>query len=252
MKSIVRLLVLFFFAGTGLYSQANDLETLKNRFQTIFLAGQIQQWQPLVDSLRNEELNLEKEEVLLYGEYGLIGYYLGYGDRKRARKELDLYTEHVERCLEKYPRNATFLAFRAAVAGFSIWLSPLKALYLGVENQHYIDKSLEFDKNEPMPLFEYGNSLFFRPALFGGDKDKAIKLYTQVISMYQNDDPANWMYYHVRTWMGQVYTRMGEKEKARNIYQNILKDVPNYQWVRDELLPDLDKDKKRFFILNLE
>ncbi|MCF8360239.1 MAG: tetratricopeptide repeat protein [Prolixibacteraceae bacterium] len=252
-KIVSVLLLLLFFVLSAAKSYGETVEELKKRFQDIFLYGEISDWKPIVDSLRMETLSEEKDNVLLYGEYGLIGYYLGYGEKRKAREELEIYKNHVERCLRKNPYDATLLAFRAAHVGFSIWINPLKALFLGGESQYYVEESLKHRKDgEPMPLFEWGNTLFFRPALFGGDKDKALELYNTVTEMYENDDPNNWMYYHMRTWLGQVYTRMGDKDKAREIYKDILKDVPEYKWVKDELLPDLDKDKKRFTIINLE
>ncbi|MBN1926553.1 MAG: tetratricopeptide repeat protein [Prolixibacteraceae bacterium] len=235
-----------------LHGRSETLEILKKRFQDIFLTGEIHEWKGIIDSLRSVPLSEEKDDVLLYAEYGIIGYYLGYGEKQSAREQLAIYKEHVEQRLEENPRDATALAFRAAYIGFSIWINPLKALYLGGESQYYVEESLKYNNNEPMPLFELGNTLFFRPRLFGGNKEKAIELYKEVTEIYKNEDPYNWMYYHLRTWLGQVYARMGEKEKAREIYKDILKDVPDYKWVKNELLPDLDSEKKRFSIINLE
>jgi tetratricopeptide (TPR) repeat protein len=241
-------LSILLFANT---LNATNVEQLKCRFQQLFLVGEMKPWKELVDSLRNETLLPDEDEVLLYGEYGLIGYLIGKGEKKAARIELEKYEKHIAGQLKLYPKSSTLYAFKAASIGFNIWLQPMKAIYLGPSNKGAVDFAVMYHKNEPMPLFEWANSLYFRPSFAGGNKKKATELFNRSLEIYRKNDHCQWMYLNVYTWLGQVYARKGDKETARKIYQSILEEYPNYNWVKLELLPDLEKEKKRFSFLEL-
>ncbi len=51
------------------------------------------------------------------------------------------------------------------------------------------------------------------------------------------------MYYNVGAWLGQVYAKQGEKLKAEKILLQLLKDAPDFKWVKDDLLPALKPGK---------
>jgi len=239
--------ILFF----TLSSNADNAEQLKCRFQQLFLIGKMDPWKELVDSLRNEKLTVAEDEVLFYGEYGLIGYLIGKGEKKAARIELEKFETHIAEQLVMTPKNATLFAFKASSVGFNIWLQPLKAIYLGPSNKSAVDFAILYHKDEPMPIFEWANSLYFRPSFAGGNKKKATELFERTLEIYRKKDHCQWMYLNVYTWIGQVYARAGDKEKARKVYLSILNEYPNYNWVKTELLPDLDREKKRFSFLEL-
>ncbi|NLU37420.1 MAG: tetratricopeptide repeat protein [Bacteroidales bacterium] len=231
---------------------AQDVDSLKLRFQHLYLRGEMGPWKNLVDSLRAAKISEAEDDQLLYGEYGLTGYLIGKDEKALARKELDLFLEHVDSRLAKQPKNATLWAFKAATVGYAIGLQPFKAIYLGGDNKDAVDNAIKYHKNEPMPLYELANSLYFRPSFVGGDKKRAAELFEKSLEIYRKTDPNHWMYLNVYAWLGQVYARQGDKEKARKLYLQILAEYPDYVWVKNELLPDLDSDKKQFRFLELE
>jgi tetratricopeptide (TPR) repeat protein len=233
-------------------SYADNSVELKKQFKQLFLNGKMEPWKKLVDSLQNIPLTETENEVLLYSEYGLIGYLIGKGEKKQAKIELEKFKNHIADRLSLKPHDATLHAFKAASVGFSIWLQPWKAVYMGSENKSAVDNALLYHKAEPMPLFEWANSLYFRPAFVGGNKPKSVELFKRVLEIYKHSDHENWMYYNVYAWLGQVYARQGEKEVARQFYLEILKEAPGFNWVKNDLLPDLDREHKKFLFLELD
>jgi tetratricopeptide (TPR) repeat protein len=244
------LLIIFLFITV--FVQASNAEQLKCRFQQMYIHGEMNSWKVLVDSMRKTKITADENEVLLFAEYGLIGYLIGIEDKKSGRSELEKFEKHIDEGLKKQPQNASFYALKAASVGYRIWLQPYKAVYLGTDNQKAIDKALLYRKNEPLPLIESANALYFRPIFAGGDKKKAVNLYKQALEIYKKSDHCQWLYLHIYTWLGQYYAHKGDKTTARNLYNDILKEYPNYNWVKNELLPELEADKKRFLFLDIE
>jgi tetratricopeptide (TPR) repeat protein len=243
-------LFLFLFITVSLH--ASNTEQLKCRFQQMYIQGKMDKWKNLVDSLRKVQLTREEDEVLLFAEYGLIGYLIGIEDKKNGRIELAKFENHIDEGLKKQPQNGTFFAFKAASVGYHIWLQPYKAVYLGTYNQDAIDKALLYRRNDPLPLIESANALYFRPIFAGGNKKKAVDLYQKALEILRQTDHCQWMYLHIYTWLGQYYAHKGDKATARKLYNEILKEYPNYSWVKNELLPELDTEKKRFLFLDIE
>lgn len=235
-----KLYVLFFLLiCSSLFGQSNT--NLNCRFRQLFISGNMQTWAMLVDSLQNSTLSSVEDDILLFAEYGLIGYYLGQDRKSEAGVILKQFDQHLDKCLLTQPKNANYHAFKAAAYGFKIGLSPWKAPVLSVYHQYRIDKSFEFRRNEYLPLIEQGNSYYFRPRIVGGNKAKALIQYQKANHILQKQKECNWMFLSNTAWLGQVYTKLNMENEARLLYLNILKEVPNFKYVKEELLPQLER-----------
>jgi tetratricopeptide (TPR) repeat protein len=202
----------------------------------------MQSWELLVDSLQKRKLSKPNEDVLLYAEYALTGYFFTQDDKKSAAKMMEKYEAHLERMMEKYPNTANYHAFKAALYGFKIGFSPWKAPFYSYYHQREVDKAMELRKTEALPLIEQGNSYYFRPSFVGGNKQKALLSYDAAFKINSLRNPeCNWVFFNNGAWLGQVYTKLGYPDKARKVYQHILSVNPNFQYVKDELLPQLEK-----------
>jgi tetratricopeptide (TPR) repeat protein len=206
-------------------------------FKELFIRGDMRTWKTVVDSLRRCKLDDASEMVLLQAEYGLIGNLIGTDQDAAAKTEINRFEKHLQRMLKQQPANATLHAYRAALVGFQINFQIWRAPILGPDNGRWVDSANKWRKNEPLPLVEKGNSLYFRPAFVGGNKKEAIKLYEKAFEIYSDDKACNWMYYSIGTWLGQAYVKQGNKTKAEQIYLKLLETAPDYLWVKNELLP---------------
>jgi tetratricopeptide (TPR) repeat protein len=210
------------------------------RFYNLYLSGNMNMWDSVVDSLYLERLTPAQEETLMLAEYGLIGYHLSQGDKDEASGVMEHFERRLEKWLKRNPENATFHALNAALTGFKIGLNPLIAPFVNSEHKEQIANALKYRAGNPLPLIEKANSLYFRPSIVGGDKKEAKKAYEQAFSILRNDKQCNWLYLHVGSWLGQVYTKMDEPRKAKQLYLELLDAAPDFQYVKEELLPQLE------------
>jgi len=218
-------------------------QDLDCRFEKLFLDGDMAKWEQLVDSLQKVKLDKADDETLIYAEYGLIGYLLAMQKKSKAEIEVEQFDQHIQRLLLREPTNANYLALDAALVGFKVGLSPWKAPFIGSDSNAKIEKALKYRKNEIMPITEQANAYYFRPAFAGGDKHKAMLLYEKAFKLQSENTNCNWRYYSNGSWLGQVYSSLGETQKARDIYLMLLTKAPNFQFVKNELLPQLEQGK---------
>lgn len=233
--------ILIFLLIFQIETSAQQASKLNCRFQNLFLAGDMKTWKTVVDSLRRQSLDRESQLVLLHAEYGLIGNLLGLDQKEAAKREITLFEARLEKALKQNPNNGTLHALNGALVGFRIGLQPLKAPFLGKENASAVDRAIRVSPNDALPWVERGNSLYFRPAAVGGNKTEAIKYYEKAFSIYKKQGGCNWMYFNMGAWLGQVYAKQGDKAKAEAQYRQMLKEAPHFDWVKNELLPQLLK-----------
>lgn len=230
-----------FLVGTVAFGQG--AASLNRRFTDFYLGGQMELWQVLVDSLRKVPLDAEEERVLLFAEYGLLGADIGAKRSEAAWKNLPFFERLIQKQLATAPDNGEWHAFSAALIAYRIALEPWKAPFLSRSHTAALEKALALQPRAGLPLVEQANSWYFRPSLVGGDKAKALKAYEQAFSYYKRFEREHWMYYNVGAWLGQAYLQQGQRQKAEALYLQLLKEAPDFTWVRDELLPELQQGK---------
>ncbi len=210
--------------------------------------GEMDKWFELMDTCQKNVNPMSSEEQL-----ELISYYYGYtawliGAEKydTAEDYIDKSEEIIDKLLDESPENATLFAYKGAYIAFTIGISNLKAIYLGPKSIKYINKALELDPESIQGNIEKGNSMYYRPSVFGGDKTEAIKYYVKAVKNFEEQglDVNNWMYINTMTALGQAYEATDQIQLAKLCYEKIIRIFPNFMWVEDELYPDLLKRNK--------
>ena len=85
------------------------------------------------------------------------------------------------------------------------------------------------------------------PAFAGGSKEKAVDSFREALKLFEaggDIGPCNWRYLNTMVLLGQVLEKMGDNNGARDAYRMALQRAPDFQWVRDELLPETEKKIK--------
>lgn len=222
--------------------------TYRDSIYKAYSRGKMDKWYEIMDTC---EKNVNQNN--LEGQFELISYYYGYtawliGAEKydTAEKYIEKSEELIDELLEKSPKNATLLAYKGAYIAFTIGISSLKAIYLGPKSMKYINKSIELDSANIQGNIEKGNSMYYRPSVFGGDKTEAIEYYVKAVESFEKQGLVvnNWMYINTMTALGQAYEATDQIQLAKLCYEKIIRIFPNFMWVEDELYPDLLKRHK--------
>ncbi|AXT50690.1 hypothetical protein D1818_07535 [Aquimarina sp. BL5] len=208
--------------------------------------GKMDVWYELMHTCeKNVSSNSSFDEQL-----ELISYYYGYtawliGAEKddTAEEYIDKSEKIIDKLLEESPENPTLLAYKGAYIAFTIGISNFKAIYLGRKSMKYIDKSIELDPENIQGNIEKGNSMYYRPSAFGGDKAAAIEYYVKAVKSFEKQGLVvnNWMYINTMTALGQAYEATDQIQRAKLCYEKIMRIFPNFMWVEDELYPDMIK-----------
>ena len=169
------------------------------------------------------------------------------GGESRGSKVYKAYLKDAEKQLEQVlarnPDDAEAQALYATVNG---WL--ITGMWSGMRRGPRADKAhkkaRELAPQNPRVAMHQGVSRLFRPGMFGGGLDKAEAELTEALDLYEKE-PAekewpNGGHAEILGWMGQVMFRKGEMDKAREYYERALELEPNYHWVLQVLLPQLE------------
>lgn len=196
-----------------------------------YAKGNIENWEQEIrklESLSNSTYEIRMEALL--ARYGFMGYLLGSRQNTRARKFLDETEKLVTNYQKERPNDARLMAVSAALVGFRIGLSPLRAPILGPKNVEAWEAAIKSNPNEPLGYIEKGNSLFYRPALFGGNKDEAEAAFRMALQLIRPDS-CNWIYRFAQVRLYEACKANGKKEEAENLRRSLQKQPGDFRWI---------------------
>ena len=182
---------------------------------------------------------------LCYAYYGIIGNCL-------STNNMDLGEEYVQKAIilaeelgedEEYKSIAYSL--QGGFKGLAIAFNPMKGMILGPESDKLIKKSIKLHETNSFAWLQKGSSEYNTPRLFGGSITKSIESFKKSIECFDSEDTDHlWLKIEAMTWLGQAYHETKNYDKAKEVYLEVLKIAPGYQWVEDHLLIKTEKRLK--------
>lgn len=240
-----KLILVFFGLMVGV--QVSSQPGFKMNLYQSYISGDMVRWQQEVSRMEQKKnLTGWQKEELLEGYYGLIGWLLGNEKTREAKSYIGKGEKLMDEMLQANPANSTVLAFQGAFYGFSIGLQKFKAVVLGPKSMNAVKRALEMDPGNIQAHIEKGNILYYSPGLVGGDKSKSVEFYEKACLIMEKNGKAknNWLYLSTSVQLAKITEELGNKEKARLIYEKLLAEEPGFLWVKNELLPGLIKSQK--------
>lgn len=215
----------------------------KGEIYSAYVSNKMDDWKSVIDRMEaTESKNNEFLIDLVNYQYGYIGYCLGFDMKKEAQRYLSLAEKNVG-ILEKAGYKIPVLnAYRSAFYGFRISLNTISAPFNGPKSLNFAKKSVDSDINNYLGYTQLGNAYFYMPAAFGGSKKTAFEYFNKARSLMEKDPSltkGNWNYLSLLVTIAQSHAYLGEYEKAKAEYENILKIEPGFLYVKDDLYPKL-------------
>jgi tetratricopeptide (TPR) repeat protein len=148
------------------------------------------------------------------------------------------------------PSNAEAHALLSSVLGRSIGFQPTLGPTYGPKSREHLATAQRLDggKSPRLPLLR-GIRAFVVGAEFGGSLEKAeVELREAERLFDEGGAPTVWPSWgrpDVQAWLGQVLARKGDRDGARAAYTRALEMAPDYAYVKNVLLPALEKRGSR-------
>lgn len=233
-SKIIAFLMLF---TAHMHSQSVD----KLKYEA-FLNRDNSKWVAAIRIMEKSDLTKTANmQELIHCYYAYTSNLIAKKMRDDAENTIDKSNELIDKLLKKEPNNALALNYKGVFMGYEIALNKMKAFTLGRSCSNHLNKALQLDPNNPQILFDKGNSLYYPPRIFGGNKSEALKYFQKAIAIYekQNKILNNWTYIQLLVVEGHSYELLEEDKLAERSYMKILKIAPDFHTVKNDLYPKL-------------
>lgn len=187
----------------------------------------------------------------------LVHYYRGYIDyhfavsvermqKERAGTYLDSAVRNLEAAIAADKGFAEAYALLASCYGLKTALTPLKGIVWGQRAKSLFGQARRLAPRNPRVAFLEALSVYNTPPLFGGGKEKglsALKEAARLFEEWQQTDSLQpeWGREIAYAWIGRAHMERREYILAREAFDKALAINPGYLWVRNVLLPALER-----------
>lgn len=203
-----------------------------------YIAGDMDTWG--VEIKRATALPLSVEEKLEVLNY-LYGYVPTIVEIKEKRGEakyyIDLMKDYIEEVEEAGLAPALCMVYRVSMLSAQISLNSLSMMTLGPQCLSLTNKALKLEPDNPLTLGLKGNTLFYAPGMFGGNKREALDFYLKSLDAFRHE--ANPLYKWNEAGMlfciAEAYEKVVSPEKAAGYCREILKAYPGFTMVKNFL-----------------
>ena len=168
-------------------------------------------------------------------------------DTDRQKELLKEAESYLDEYLESRPDDAEALALRGSAIGGRItgWLS---GMFLGPRAGKNLKRAEKTAPDNPRVALLLGVSQRFTPETFGGGLERAEETLRRAVGLFEKQQDVGrtypeWGQVDALAWLGIVLAREGNKEEARALYDRALGLEPDYEWIREYLIPNLSEPK---------
>ncbi|MBA4411223.1 MAG: hypothetical protein C0397_17620 [Odoribacter sp.] len=229
------LIAVLVFPVLAATAQKKDLNYYQCAFFESYRAGNMAPWPGLIAEMeRAKSTDLEWQTEMVKAMYGLIGYQIGAKKKDQARIYVDKANRYLDKLLNDHPGNAQLHSLSGALYGYKIALAFYKAPFLGPKSMYHIEKAIELDPAEPMGFIEKGNSLMYRPAVFGGDKKEALIFYRRALKLMdeRNTQKCDWQKMLLRAFILKGYYETNQTVEANTFLKDMKNEYGSLDWIR--------------------
>lgn len=211
-----------------------------------YVEGAMNKWYSTLEAMENHYTKAKSDELLLEivrSYYGYIAYAISKEQNEQADAMLDRAFSYLSSYRNRHPKDAEAIAINSSFLGYRMALHPLKAITLGAKCQQLMQHAVNLAPTNPWVLLDKANALHYTPILFGGNPKRALQLYIQSIALLerQGNNGCSWNYLNAYINMAYCQIKLKQYAAAQQTYNRLLTIAPNFKWVKQELVPRLQK-----------
>ncbi|MCD4710318.1 MAG: hypothetical protein K8R52_05685 [Bacteroidales bacterium] len=208
-----------------------------------YLLEEMDIWKGVMNQME-QDFSQTSDPALLYdlleAEYGYTAWLISVKRKKEAAELVKRAERHMTLLIDMDPDNARAYSLKGAFYGFQLILKLHRAPSLGRLAMETNQKAFDLDPDEPQVWLEKANMNYYRPAIFGGSKRKAVPMYERAVELFESSPERtreNWVYMNCLAGLGIAYEKTGKIAEAGGVYRKILVLEPSFKWVKEELYP---------------
>lgn len=217
---------------------AQDLADFEARVQYAFFTEDGNLLTSLVRGAAKPESALDRYH-LAHAHYRLAQV-VGARDRKAAAAAADECIRLLDKAMKEQAKFAEAHALQGACYSTLASLRSYKAMVLGPLAARQVEQALEIAPQNPRAVLVDAQGLRDRPAMFGGDKDKAFERFRRAAQLF--DAPAaipagspTWGRAEAWLALGRQYAERSDIVNARDAFERALGVAPDYAAARRAL-----------------
>jgi tetratricopeptide (TPR) repeat protein len=242
------LLACLLITSAGAHSQTPDSLIVQGKNQ---IATAVNKW----DAAEMQKARAYFERLLAGKKHeALLHYYSGYCDYRLAifyqqaknqemiKQHLEAAITHLEAAVKLNNKFADAYALLSSCYGQKISMAPMLGMTLGPKSGMTMQSALQLAPDNPRVILLDAIGTFYKPAMFGGDKDKALAGFKRAAELFdkeKNADPLqpDWGHAEAYAWIGVAYLDKKDAAAARTAFERALAIAPEYGWVKHQLYP---------------
>ena len=180
-------------------------------------------------------------------DHSIVNYLLGRtDDREQASEHLKSAVGHLREAIRLDPRSAEAHALMSSAYGRQISLNPVKWIFLGRRVANALEKAREIAPDNPRVVLCAALSDYHTPQVLGGSRERGMQGFRRATALFARGIPADpiqpeWGHSQAWAWLGIAHRDRGERELARAAFERALEINPEFGWVRNGLLYELNK-----------
>ena len=181
-------------------------------------------------------------------DYRIADHLLAVSEKNKgaASEHLKATVEHLQKATEIKPQAAEAHALLSSAYGRQIGLNPIKGMVLGRRAEQALKKAVQLAPDNPRVVLCMAIRDFNTPGMFGGSKEKGLQGFQRAAELFAREEPTDpihpvWGHSRTYAWLGLAYQDRGELAPARAAFAKALAINPDFSWVKNVLLPELEK-----------
>jgi len=233
-----RLIIFFLIVFTSSLMGNN-----KKDIYNAYLNNTMPVWKGIIDQLAgNPDKSNDLLQELVNYQYGYIAWCIGNNHRDEAAIYLKQAENNLKLLEAQKFQVSRIYGYKSAFYGFHIAMSLFSAPFLGPKSAAAAKQAISSNPDDFFGYVQMGNVQFHAPSLMGGSKPQALKNYLKARVLMESQGAGigdDWNYLSLLISIAKSYEALNEINNAKLIYEEILRSVPQFKWVRDELYPQL-------------